>query len=167
MGLYCLKLLVSTRQCICSLNFSLDLMWFFKRWRRRRHLSASYHSHNITLHYEAFSKWVQWCGGRHHVTVFYVLRGQCDNIVLVSYIYQKLKSMRPHYFLQSGYTSVVFDHDDVVFSQTPDLSLWRGTECTFFTAWFLARWKLIYVLLEDLFCKVPLREGFLAIFFPL
>ena len=46
-----------------------------------------------------------------------------ENLFRVSYIYQKLKSMKPQYFLQSGYIRVVFDHDDIVFSQTTNLSL--------------------------------------------
>ena len=46
-----------------------------------------------------------------------------ENLFQLSYIYQKLKSMKPQYFLQSGYIRVVFDHDDIVFSQTTNLSL--------------------------------------------
>lgn len=48
--------------------------------------------------------------------MFYVVGGKCDNLFWVSYIYQKLKSMKPHDFLQSGYIRVVFEQDDIVFS---------------------------------------------------
>lgn len=73
--------------------------------------------------------------------------------------------MELHYFLQSGYIRVVFDHDDIIFSHTTNLSLWKRAQRTFFIAQFPARGKLVYVLFEDLFWKVPLREGLLAIVF--
>lgn len=42
-------------------------------------------------------------------------------------------------------------------------------QCTFFITWFLARWKLVYILVEEHklweLWEVPLRDGFLAIFF--
>lgn len=73
--------------------------------------------------YEAFSKGVRECSGKHGVIMFYVLGEKCDNLFWASYIYQKLQSMKPHYFLQSGYIRMVFDHDDIVFSNTINLSL--------------------------------------------
>lgn len=46
----------------------------------------------------------------------YVVWERCDHLFWVSYIYQKLKSMKPHDFFQTGYIRVVFDQDNIVFS---------------------------------------------------